>query len=185
MDFSEQGGKVHSGFKIALNQVWNDLEKYLRTIRSKSSSKQNVWFTGHSLGAALAILAADRYGDVQGVYTYGSPRVGDNQFALDYFANTYRIVNNNDLVTMIPPPILGYRHVGALKYIDRKGHIHDNQNKWTQRKDRFQGHFSHLTNALGHWKSGAFDAIPNDNLNDHGPIYYVVKIWNNYVQDLS
>jgi hypothetical protein len=181
---SEQGGKVHKGVKDAIDLVWNDIKEYMQNIRRNLAQKQTVWFTGHSLGAALAMLAADRYGNVQGVYTFGSGRIGDEDFANNYYANTYRFVNNNDIVPMVPPPIL-YRHVGLVKYIDSEGHIHDNPQRWYKKIDQFNGHFSHLINVLGSWKVGAFDAISADNLNDHAPIYYVVKIWNNYIKDIK
>ena len=80
---SKQGGFVHRGFKKALEEIWIDhdgeqgLESYLNQIKSADGRNRSLWFTGHSLGAALATLAADRYGNVQGLYTFGSPRVGD------------------------------------------------------------------------------------------------------------
>ena len=77
-------GNVHRGFKAALLEVWTDLENYVSNLQ-KDNLK--IWITGHSLGAALATLAADRYGNVQGLYTYGSPRVGDQDFKKDLFDN--------------------------------------------------------------------------------------------------
>ena len=69
----EQGGKVHRGFKEALDEIWPDLLPYIRKVQDKGCK---IWITGHSLGGALAMLCAGRYGNVQGVYTFGSPRVG-------------------------------------------------------------------------------------------------------------
>jgi len=77
----EQGGKVHRGFKEALDEIWPDLLPYIRKIQGKGSK---IWITGHSLGGALATLCAGRYGNVQGVYTFGSPRVGDEAFKLAF-----------------------------------------------------------------------------------------------------
>ncbi|HMK64777.1 MAG TPA: hypothetical protein VK564_03215, partial [Thermodesulfobacteriota bacterium] len=68
-------GKVHKGFKKALDEVW-DGGGLLDYIKSKDDGKRTLWFAGHSLGAALAALAADRYDTIHGLYTYGSPRVG-------------------------------------------------------------------------------------------------------------
>ncbi|MCA9453043.1 MAG: hypothetical protein KC584_10520, partial [Nitrospira sp.] len=70
---------------------------YLDGLKEEKRDR-TFWFTGHSLGAALATLAADRYGDVQGLYTFGSPLVGDEGFARDFYVSGYRFVNNNDVV---------------------------------------------------------------------------------------
>jgi putative lipase involved disintegration of autophagic bodies len=66
----QQGGKVHRGFKEALDEVWPDLLPYIRKLAEKGCK---IWVTAHSLGGALAILCGGRYGNAQGVYTFGSP----------------------------------------------------------------------------------------------------------------
>jgi predicted lipase len=49
------------------------------------------------------------------VYTYGSPRVGNKEFA-NYYSKevpkTNRVINNNDIVPKSPSSLLGYKHVG-------------------------------------------------------------------------
>ena len=47
---------VHRGFEGAVNSVWDDIEA---AIRARPPSEQPLFFTGHSLGGALAIIAAD------------------------------------------------------------------------------------------------------------------------------
>ncbi len=136
--------------------------------------------TGHSLGAALATLAADRYGNVQGLYTYGSQRVGDSDFQADFHVNTHRFVNNTDIVTRLPPAVL-YHHVGQMKYIDSEGHLHDNPMLWHRLVDSFRGSFGHMFNALGQVRSGFVNEIPLDQLTYHTPLYYALHAWNNYV----
>jgi triacylglycerol lipase len=118
------GGKVHRGFKKALDEVWEGESGLFSYLKSKDRDGRSFWFTGHSLGAALATLAWKRYrshGNVQGLYTFGSPRVGNRDFGKG-LQSTYRFVNNNDIVTMVPPPG-DYRHVGCLKHINPKGFI--------------------------------------------------------------
>jgi predicted lipase len=68
---------------------------------------------GHSLGAALATLAADRLPDVQGLYTFGSPRVGDKGFQAHFRVKAYRLVNGKDIVPTVPGEG-PFRHVGEL-----------------------------------------------------------------------
>src|SRR5262249_54451343 len=103
-----------------------------------------VWLTGHSLGAALATLAAARWAAghrVQGLYTFGSPRVGNAAFAATVPGPCYRFVNNNDVVTRLPPPGLfaGYRHVGVLKYIRTDGVIVEDPAPEGVARDRLAG----------------------------------------------
>ncbi|MCP4264696.1 MAG: hypothetical protein GY777_03815 [Candidatus Brocadiaceae bacterium] len=50
-------GRVHQGFKKAVDSVWEDMKSYL----TNQKQNQMVWFTGYSLGGALATLAADLY----------------------------------------------------------------------------------------------------------------------------
>jgi triacylglycerol lipase len=57
---SGRSGKVHKGFKRALDEVWDE-GGLLNYIKSKDDGKRTLWFAGHSLGAGLATLAADRY----------------------------------------------------------------------------------------------------------------------------
>jgi triacylglycerol lipase len=173
---SGQGGRVHQGFKDALDEVW-ETQGLLDYIRSLHSSRRSMWFTGHSLGAALATLAADRYGDVDGLYTFGSPRVGDIDFKIDFHINAYRFVNNNDIVARVPPPGL-YKHVGELKYIDSKGLIHDNPSRWERLTDNIRGEIAYLFNALGQIRSGFANFLPDDII-DHVPTLYATHIWNN------
>ncbi|MCZ6641198.1 MAG: lipase family protein [Gammaproteobacteria bacterium] len=150
--------KVHLGFLRSLETIWPQV---MDTI----GDEQKIWFTGHSLGAALATLAADRYPN-SSLYTFGSPRVGDKKFRQSFHANAYRFVNNNDGVTAVPfPP---YRHVGDLKYLDQNGQLVDNANWWQRIK----------TGLLGIVEGGRDTAIP-DALVDHSPTHYAEHVWNN------
>jgi hypothetical protein len=108
--------KVHQGFWSAFLQV---RKQVLKPFEDQDFARnKDVWVTGHSLGGAQAILAARTFRDegipVQGLYTYGSPRVGNKAFR-DHLgiSNTQRYVYALDLVPMVPDDIVrGYRHVG-------------------------------------------------------------------------
>ena len=169
-----QGGNVHRGFKAALSKVWTDLEKHISKLQ-KNDLK--IWFTGHSLGAALATRAADRYGDAQGLYTFGSPRVGDPDFEKDFNVNAYRFVNNSDIVTRVPPSNL-YCHVGELRYIDSEGVIRDNINRRESWTDEIQGQLKNIINVLGQTRKG-FTEVLLEPVVDHVPTRYAIHIWNN------
>ena len=119
------GGSVHQGFSHALDAVW-------RTVNDAVSGRGNrlVFISGHSLGGALAVLAASR---LQGIplhlYTFGQPRVGNDEFAKScegMFGSTYfRFVNDKDIVPRVPPFIAGYRHFGHELQIDAEGKLHE------------------------------------------------------------
>ncbi|MGB5746323.1 MAG: lipase family protein [Desulfobacterales bacterium] len=170
----DQGGSVHRGFKAALAEVWIDLKAYITGLQKNSL---RIWMTGHSLGAALATLAAARYGNVQGLYTFGSPRVGDQDFKKDFNVNAYRFVNNSDIVTRVPPASL-YCHVGELRYIDSEGTIHDNPNRWESWSDDIQDKIKNVFNSLGYTKKGFTDVL-FEPVVDHVPTRYAIHIWNN------
>ncbi|MGW8375203.1 lipase family protein [Streptomyces sp. ODS28] len=124
-------GMVHVGFNQALDAVFTQLKDTLAEFRDQG---QTLWITGHSLGGALAMLAAARlhFEDprllADGVYTFGQPRTCDSALAESYdsaFATRhYRFVNNNDIVTQLPtdPP---YHHVDAVRYFDSDGRLHE------------------------------------------------------------
>ncbi|ABW32103.1 lipase family protein [Acaryochloris marina] len=101
-------GKTHEGFKAALDEIWEkgpNLKGYLQELID-TNQEMYLWFTGHSLGGALAILAASRFGKAQGIYTYGCPKVGNSEFvdSIDkkLEGKIFRFVNNNDAITKFP-----------------------------------------------------------------------------------
>ena len=170
----DRGGKVHRGFKTALSEVWTSLEIHISNLHQNNLK---IWLTGHSLGAALATLAADRFGNVQGLYTFGSPRVGDRDFEKEYKVNTYRFVNNSDIVTRVPPSSM-YCHVGELRYIDSQGIIHNNTNRWESWSDEIQDKIKIAFNALSQTRKG-FTGVLLEPIVDHVPTLYAIHIWNN------
>jgi triacylglycerol lipase len=108
-------GKAHRGFAQALNAVWSPVLAALSGV----GPKQPIFVCGHSLGAALAKLAALRlvsHGmNVAGVYVYGAPRVGDAEFRDAYNsvlkAQTFLHINHDDVVPTVPPRWVGFDHV--------------------------------------------------------------------------
>ncbi|HEX7534027.1 MAG TPA: lipase family protein, partial [Syntrophales bacterium] len=170
---SGRRGNVHRGFKDALDEVWVK-KGLLEYIKAEDTSNRTIWFTGHSLGAALATLAAKRYGKAQCLYTFGSPRVGDVDFADDFHISAYRFVNNNDIAARMPPPIL-YKHVGDLRYIDGSGIVYDNSSCWERTANSLHGEVSDIANSPGQTRHGFAQLIP-DFIVDHVPTLYATHI---------
>jgi len=113
------GGKVHGGFQQEVDDVWMDIVKELEH-NDQLKVRKDVYFTGHSLGAAMATISATRY-EPQELFTFGSPRVGGKQFIKNLKCDHFRFMNNNDIVCRIPPAWLGFRHHGTMIYFNRFG----------------------------------------------------------------
>jgi hypothetical protein len=152
-------GHVHSGFWNALEEVWPSLSATLVSLAGP------VFFTGHSLGAALAVLAAARIDAAhrpRAVYAYGCPRSGDQQFAGTYpDVPVYRVVNNRDVVARVPPR--PYKHVGTMQYVRSNGTLATNPSELEMHLDLLRDDPTH---ELLHG-----DTIP-EWLNDHAPVNY-------------
>ncbi len=124
----ESGGKAHRGFKLAIDHVWESL---FVTILQFRKQDQPIFVTGHSLGGALATVASLRLVraklPVAGVYTFGSPRVGDRAFRTEFndvlLDRAFRFVNDEDGVTRLPMKMLGYCHVGQKCRFDASGRL--------------------------------------------------------------
>ena len=70
----------------------------------------SLYITGHSLGGALAVIATKELDrdTLAACYTFGSPRVGNEEFGEEIRAPIYRIVNAADGVPRVPPSLLTY-----------------------------------------------------------------------------
>lgn len=136
-------GKVHSGFNTEVDDLWPMLEDLLR------NNERPVWFCGHSLGGAMATICASRCiqssisSNPEELHTFGSPRVGCKRYVRQQGLRHYRWVHNNDIVTRVPPPWMGYRHGGEEIYLDRFGRIRKLTGVLRSR-DRWRGFVSGL-----------------------------------------
>ena len=142
-------GLVHDGFWTALDPVWQPLQE---AIGQHQNNSQSLWFTGHSLGAALATLtvAAMRLElkPIHGLYTFGSPCVGSvdftNQFDQDFGDFAFRYVNNVDVVTRVPTREMGYSHVGTTLTFDADGQAHADMHFWNKFLEQIKGGLEEL-----------------------------------------
>lgn len=105
---ADNNSAVHSGFQKVFKSMQPALEKQLAPLLNTNSNGV-VHCAGHSLGGALASLAAiwikQRFGNRVALYTYGAPRVGLNDFALKSSGSIdkiYRCLHGDDPVPMVP-----------------------------------------------------------------------------------
>ena len=121
-------GNVHSGFQDVYETVHNSIAANLATA---TAGCDQILVTGHSLGAALAVLAAP---DIllnmppntlkPRLITFAGPRVGLADFAAAFNAAIqccFRVVNFLDIVPLVPPD--PYVHVGTGISVDSGGPI--------------------------------------------------------------
>lgn len=141
-------GKVHTGFYRALMDVWPRMRQKIRDVRKDDSPRRPLWLTGHSLGGALATIAASTLVDDDepffGAYAFGAPRCGDKEFARLYRIEgaqprTFRFQNNSDIVTRVPARMMGYRHVGELVYITEDQELVRDVGFWYRLLDTTEG----------------------------------------------
>jgi triacylglycerol lipase len=102
-------GSTTSGFLLLHNQVFPTIEKL---VAENQGAVNQVFVTGHSLGAALANLSTAQLigsGLVQSAkltaYTFSGPRTGNPAFAAKFnqtVAKAWRVFNTEDLVPTLP-----------------------------------------------------------------------------------
>lgn len=109
--------KVEAGFLDDYNSLQSMILDDLPPIQAQYPEARFI-ITGHSLGAAEAVLAAfdlAAMGNVPDlVVTAGDPRVGDTVFQREFnklVPTSYRLVHNADPVPHVPPKAWGYWHV--------------------------------------------------------------------------
>ena len=164
-------------------------------LESHVKAGRKIWFTGHSLGAALATLAASSFSQTQGICTFGCPLVGDDVFARTFASQvggrSFRYVNNLDVVTHVPLRIRrlfwmirllkidSYRHVAAGKQIDDQGAISDSEASAGILRLISQAprDIHNLFKLLAAGRLEEIRELPAFLL-DHTPRRYAVRVWN-------
>lgn len=189
MSPEKNGHLVHSGFQNVLDEIWEGedmLYKYLLGQKKKKPSLR-IFFTGHSLGGALSLIAASRFPYVNCVYTFGCPRVGNKEFNNSIKANVFRIVHNNDIVAELPPKKFmviktddEYCHKGELKFIDSHGKIRNKiGNKFALRA--LNGKHKSSSSIIFEEFLFNLSKTRGSYIIDHSPYYYSAKLWNAYL----
>ena len=145
-------GEFHRGFWNSLEDVWHDLYERYQTLKKEKHARP-LFLTGHSLGGAMATMAAAKlvHEDLPftSVYTFGQPRAMNREasriFNMECKSRFFRFQHNNDIVTRIPARVMGYSHVGTYIYISEEGELHNDPGFWFRFLDYFDGAVNAVT----------------------------------------
>lgn len=120
------GGTIHDGFYNA----WAKFKEWVTIVISEYVSKskiKDIIVTGHSRGGALAELCARHLAKNMKLscscITFGCPAPGNKAYRDEFRSlpiNGTRVVNGWDIVTFVPPHVLGFRHGCANKVWNKK-----------------------------------------------------------------
>eukprot|EP01118_Nematostelium_gracile_P014581 TRINITY_DN5717_c0_g1_i1.p1 TRINITY_DN5717_c0_g1~~TRINITY_DN5717_c0_g1_i1.p1 ORF type:complete len:278 (-),score=71.03 TRINITY_DN5717_c0_g1_i1:86-919(-) len=111
---------VHAGFYGDYLDLRSQVIAAVKEL-TKTNPSYKMYVVGHSLGAALATLAAVDIVDTFDyhnitLYDFGGPRVGDSgfvEYAQERLPTVYRAVNQRDIVPHLPPQWLGWAHLAT------------------------------------------------------------------------
>ena len=158
-------GEFHRGFWNSVEDVWKTIYETYQTLREK---KRPLFITGHSLGGAMATIAAAKLvhedKPFAGVYTFGQPRTMTRDTSLIFNSECgsrfFRFHNNNDLVTRVPARLMGYSHVGTYLYISKEKSIHQEAGFWFRFVDYIDG-------AIEAVKETGIDMVEDHDMDDY------------------
>lgn len=161
------GGKVHAGFARTVDAMWPHL---MANLFDADFTNKTLWFSGHSMGGALSMLAAWKL-DVEGIpahslYTYGSPKVVDKAAADLIAIPHYRFVNNEDGVPHLSWPTIfdDYVHHGTHVFMLPSGEIAENR------------HSNHLARKIDRASTIGEGIIDAGVYHDHLLVNYIKKL---------
>nr|VFJ54927.1 MAG: Lipase (class 3) [Candidatus Kentron sp. DK] len=168
-------GEFHRGFWHSVEDVWEVLFSGYQELLERK--KRPLFITGHSLGGAMATIAAARFlhegRPFTSVYTFGQPRALTRETARIFNAECksrfFRFHNNNDIVTRAPARLMGYSHAGHYLYISEQKTIHPEVGFWFRFLDYFDGAFESLK------QQGSLDLIADHDINEY---LDAVERWN-------
>jgi len=165
-------GKCHRGFySDALSILWELDEQLIDNIMSEKP----IIFTGHSQGAAVATqyftIRCKQFPGVGDRCIPIEPPRSMSKKAAETFGDAhgskmYHVINNNDIVCLVPTRLMGYAHVTCvnLNYLDEDGDLHHNISWWEKFRDRIKGRLCD------------FGELGTDGVKDHS-ITGIQRIW--------
>lgn len=160
-------GEFHRGFFNSVKDLWAEIEQEIAIIREVE--RKPLFLTGHSLGGAMASIAAAQLihedKPFTSVYTFGQPRALSQHtsrlFNIECKERYFRFHNNNDIVTRVPARMMGYSHVGTYLYITEEGEIHEDVGSWFRFVDYVDGAIESIKSASG------LDLIEDHDMSDY------------------
>jgi len=171
-------GEVHSGFTLAVRHSWETIAGAVNKVTPRppetpnleglsTSAQPTFWLTGHSLGGALAVLCGAAFSMtntirlVNGIYTFGQPRVGLFNFCNNYNqllrSSTFRFVNKEDLVPRVPFRGWDYADVGNMIHFDSTGTPVLESHQWRNFLSRSIESFKDFFNISTHFGADVGD----------------------------
>lgn len=185
--------EVHAGFWNGLQEVWpkvkDSITQFLNTFTERRQ-KPEIYFTGHSLGGAMALLAAYDLqqnkaieSSTMHVYTFGQPKCGNQAFAQAVqtcIPHYHRVVNYLDPVSVIPTSsMLGnshYMHTGHMQWLNfQNTFLHDQEQyeKALEKTDAYgkpllrRHEFKYLQHVMDHQMTSYEANLRNLNSKNH------------------
>jgi len=167
-------GEFHRGFWNSVEDVWKPIDVKCRDLQMLR--KRPIFITGHSLGGAMATIAAAKFihedKPFTSVYTFGQPRVMSQTtaqiFNVECKSRFFRFHNNNDIVTRVPSRLMGYSHIGSYLYITEEEVICPEIGFWFRFVDCFDGALNALTER-------GIDAVEDHNIERY---LHAIERWN-------
>ena len=117
-----QGVTEHQGFSLGAWWVEQKFAEYYRKLGDQDKRNNIIWITGHSRGAAVADLLAEklyineRFSPWHGLfpYTFAAPNTvyWTDKSSLPARSIFWNFINDGDLVCALPPAAWGYQRYG-------------------------------------------------------------------------
>jgi predicted lipase len=146
--------EVHKGFYKAQQSVIKDVTSWTRTLMAKFPS-YSVVVTGHSLGAAMATLTALDFlsdGIKNTMYNFGSPRIGNDEFAAytsTMISSRNRNTHYKDMVPHIPMHER-FTHISGEWYEDEKTKTLNQCNGYEDPNCSYQWHITSIDDHMNY-----------------------------------
>ena len=112
-----KNGKYHEGFNNAANEVLISLSQYFEGA-GLDKEHTKIWITGHSRGAAVANIVAEKltkeakYATADNIYAYTYACPNTSTSADTSLSNIYNYCDGDDLVASVPFASWGFKRAG-------------------------------------------------------------------------